>query len=127
MKPEDRRRLKQHIEMIVDVKECSKKIDKESFIRLSNNLISNAIKYNNVSGKITIKLDSEKFIVSDNGIGIKKDKQKDIFKRFFRANDVQGGFGIGLSIVYEICKEYNIDIDMKSSENKGTTFTLRFN
>lgn len=118
---------KKHIEILVDVKKCYRKMDKESFIRLSNNLISNAIKYNKVSGSISIKLDNEKFIVSDTGIGIKKDKQKDIFKRFFRANDVQGGFGIGLSIVYEICKEYNIDIDMKSIEHKGTVFTLRFN
>lgn len=76
---------------------------------------------------MTIILKNNKLIVKDSGIGIDKKNLKDIFKRFYRANDVQGGFGIGLNIVYTICKEYNIDVDVDSTQNVGTTFTLTLN
>lgn len=117
---------KKRIEIETDIKECTYNIDKESFIRLINNLISNAIKYNNLGGKIYITLDKNSLMVKDTGIGIEESKQKDIFSRFYRANDVQGGFGIGLNIVKEICNSYNIKIEVFSKENLGTTFKLIF-
>ncbi|AXH08515.1 two-component sensor histidine kinase [Malaciobacter halophilus] len=118
---------KKRIEIITQIEPTTFYIDKESFIRLSNNLISNAIKYNKIDGNVTIILKNNKLIVKDSGIGIDKKNLKDIFKRFYRANDVQGGFGIGLNIVYTICKEYNIDVDVDSTQNVGTTFTLTLN
>jgi two-component system OmpR family sensor kinase len=101
------------------------KIDEESLIRLFNNLISNAIKYNKLGGTIEVITKNGCVIIKDSGIGIAKEHQKEIYKRFYRATDESGGFGLGLNIVYKICQTYNIDIDMESKEGKGTTFTLK--
>jgi len=102
------------------------RIDEESFTRLSNNLISNAVKYTSANGSINITLKNNKLIVQDSGIGIAKEKQKDIFDRFYRATSNAGGFGIGLNIVQTICKKYDLKIDLDSQENKGSTFTVYF-
>lgn len=101
-------------------------IEKENFIRLVNNILSNAIKYNDIGGTIDIKLLKNTLSIQDTGIGIKKDFLKDIFNRYYRATKNQGGFGIGLNIVYHICQEYKIKIDVASEEKVGTTFTLKF-
>jgi two-component system OmpR family sensor kinase len=101
-------------------------IEKENFIRLFNNLLSNAIKYNVIEGKIDIKLQNSVLTIKDTGIGIKKEYLNDIFNRYFRATKEQGGFGLGLNIVYHICKNYDIKIEVSSQENQGTTFILDF-
>ena len=101
------------------------KIDKESFIRMFNNVVSNAIKYNKINGTIYVELKDYVLTVKDTGIGIKKDRLKDIFKRYYRATKEQGGFGVGLSIVYHICKTYGIKIDVESKEEVGTSFTFK--
>ena len=102
------------------------KIDKDDFIRIFNNLISNAIKYNNIGGKIDISLKDNELKISDNGIGIFDEKIKDIYKRYYRATTEQGGFGIGLSIVNYLCNIYKIKIIVESQIDEGTTFTLDF-
>lgn len=102
------------------------KINEDDFIRVFNNLISNAIKYNRMGGKIDILLENKTLIIKDNGIGIEEKKIKDIFNRYYRATSEQGGFGIGLSIVNKICKDYNIEITVESKLNEGTTFSLSF-
>ncbi len=117
---------KKRVEIKTDIYQTTFFIDKESFIRLCNNLISNAIKYNKIGGEIDIILKDNKMIVKDTGIGINKKNIKDIFKRFYRANNVQGGFGIGLNIVYTICNEYDIKVNVDSKEKEGTTFILTF-
>jgi len=101
-------------------------IDKESFVRLTNNLISNAIKYTNINGNININLNKNSFTVEDDGIGIEENKQKDIFDRFYRATTNSGGFGIGLDIVSSVCMQYNIKIDLKSKKGEGSIFKLTF-
>jgi len=102
------------------------KIDDESLIRLVNNLLSNAIKYNKFNGKIEITTKEQTLMIKDSGIGIAKEHQSEIYKRFYRATDESGGFGLGLNIVYKICKTYDIDINMKSEYGKGTEFWLKF-
>jgi len=100
--------------------------NKEDFKKLIDNLITNAIKYNKANGFIQITLQNKKLTICDNGIGIKPQQIKDIFKRFKRFNKENGGFGIGLSIVGEICKKYNIDIKAKPNIPKGSCFELFF-
>ena len=102
------------------------KIDKESFVRLIHNLISNAIKYNIVGGEIDITLKEREIIIKDTGVGIPKENQKDIYERFYRATNQVGGFGLGLNIVHKVCKEYKIDIRFESKVDKGTIFYLKF-
>ncbi len=104
--------------------ESSLYIDKKKITRVIDNLISNAIKYNLRNGVIEIELKDKRLSVKDSGIGIKEEEIPFIFDRYLRFNDSEGGFGVGLSIVKSILDEYNIKIDVISSEQKGTTMVL---
>ncbi len=101
-------------------------INGESATRLISNLLSNAVKYNKFSGTIDISVEGKKLIIKDSGIGISKKAQKEVFKRFYRANSSEGGFGLGLNIVYKICRQYGIKIELFSKKGEGTTFILNF-
>ncbi len=101
-------------------------IDKNKIIKLIDNLISNAIKYNKINGKIEIKLKNQFLSVKDNGIGIPKDKINQIFDRYKRFNESSGGFGIGLNIVAMIAKEYNLNIDVQSEKDKFTKVVVKW-
>lgn len=94
--------------------------------RLIDNLISNAIKYSDVGGSLDIKLKDNVLRVKDTGIGIDEKIQNDIFRRYYRAGDERGGFGIGLNIVLSICKQYKIKLGLKSKKGEGSTFILTF-
>ena len=94
--------------------------------RVVDNLISNAIKYNKVKGKIIITLTQGELIVQDSGIGIKKEYIKRLFERYSRFNTAEGGFGIGLNIVQHIANRYNLDIKIKSEENIGTKVFIKW-
>jgi two-component system sensor kinase FixL len=96
------------------------------------NLISNSIKYSGKDGSIELlsEITSDKCIIKikDNGIGIPQDDQAHLFEAFFRAgntNDIQGT-GLGLNIVKRYTNLMNGTIDLESSANSGTTFTLTF-
>lgn len=95
------------------------------------NLIGNSLKYND-KPKIEIDIDFKKephfykFFVKDNGIGIPKDKQKEIFNLFSTAaeNDRKGnkGNGIGLSTVKKMIHNLGGKISVNSIEGQETTF-----
>ncbi len=110
----------------MDLDELSVNMDRESAVRLIDNLLSNAIKYSDPGGMITVITKGKKLIVADEGIGIDEKEQRDIFKRYKRANKERGGFGIGLDIVLTICKRYGIKIDLESEKGKGSKFILLF-
>ncbi|WP_418179963.1 sensor histidine kinase [Aliarcobacter lanthieri] len=118
--------IRKKIMIFLDIDEFYYDINKDDFIRLFNNLFSNAIKYNKQDGKIELILKNSSLIIKDSGIGIPKDKIKDIFNRYYRATNQSGGFGLGLNIVNIICKKYNIKIEVNSIENEGTIFKLIF-
>lgn len=96
--------------------------------RIIDNNISNAIKYSKDSSIIEISLEKEnqkvKLSFKDEGIGI-KDTSK-IFERYYRGDKITGGFGIGLSIVKNICLKNKIEVKVESQINKGTTFIYLF-
>jgi len=117
---------KKRIKIITDLEQFEYEISRDDFIRVVNNLISNAIKYNKIGGEIKISLKGNILKISDTGIGIDEKKLKDIYKRYYRATSEQGGFGIGLSIVNQISKKYNINIEVNSKLSEGTTFILEF-
>ena len=94
--------------------------------RLIDNLLSNAIKYSDIEDSITLTLKDNVLEVKDTGIGIDKKVQDVIFRRYQRANEDRGGFGIGLNIVLVICKKYKIKLGLESERGKGSTFRLTF-
>ena len=120
---------------LIDKKNISLEFDRESCEliitpikakMLINNLLSNSIKYSPPNKKIFIQTTKDSFTIKDEGIGIQKDKLNIIFNRFVRASSYAGGFGVGLSIVDRICREYGYKIDIDSKENEGTDVTLTF-
>ncbi len=116
---------KKCISISLDLDESTFMIDREDFKRLFSNLLSNAIKYNKVGGSVTITLKEGRLTVKDSGIGIPKAKLGKIFDKYYRATTQAGGFGMGLSIVEKICREYGLDLDVHSDEG-GTEFVVRF-
>ncbi|WP_298223976.1 ATP-binding protein [Flavobacterium sp.] len=97
------------------------------FKQLFQNLIQNAIKYNDKeTGTIEIgstETETEmQFYIKDNGIGIAEKYQSKIFDVFSKLHNNDASSGIGLSIVKKIIDLYNGKIWLKSQENTGTTF-----
>lgn len=93
---------------------------------LFSNLISNAIKYSMPDTTINITLKDGYFSIKDEGIGIAKDKQQEIFKLYERSSNLAGGFGVGLSIVKQICDEFDIKLSITSKLNEGSFFELKW-
>jgi two-component system OmpR family sensor kinase len=101
-------------------------IDRNKAARLVDNLLSNAIKYNRIGGSITVECRPGTLRISDTGKGIPEAKIQRVFERYQRADESVGGFGIGLSIVAMIAREYRIAIDIESHEGRGTAITLEW-
>ncbi|XCF07664.1 PAS domain-containing sensor histidine kinase [Tamlana crocina] len=103
----------------------------EKIIELAlSNLLHNAIKYSpeNTLVDIYIKQDESYtvFKIKDNGIGIPEKDQKQVFNRYFRAENalLTQGTGIGLNIVKTHLENLGGNISFTSEENKGTEFTF---
>jgi two-component system OmpR family sensor kinase len=101
-------------------------MERRKFVRIIDNLISNAIKYNKRGGKIMIILQESMLSITDTGTGIAEDKIPFMFDRYMRFNQSEGGFGVGLSIVKQIVDDCGLKIEVTSQEGKGTTMTLRW-
>lgn len=99
----------------------------EELQRVIDNNLSNAIKYANrdTNVKITLKEDSDKVVLTFMTHSPKIEDVERIFKAFERENDVKGGFGLGLEIVYAICNKENILIHVESN-TEHTIFEYRF-
>ncbi|MFA6532977.1 MAG: HAMP domain-containing sensor histidine kinase [Patescibacteria group bacterium] len=97
-----------------------------------SNLISNSIKFSSPNKiiKLNVKEINKKLViqVKDQGSGMNKDEIDQMFKRFYRGNQInkEAGHGIGLSLVKQICDLYGIKIDVVSVKKIGTTVTLTF-
>lgn len=112
-------------------------IESDNFlvITILRNIISNAIKYSNPNGEVTILLSkqNEKITckISDNGIGIAQQDLESIFNPFFRSNSTDHpeikGTGLGLSIVKRITELLHIKFKIDSEIGAGTTVILNFN
>ncbi len=101
-------------------------MDKNDAIRLIDNLISNAIKYNKTGGSLTVTVSTDYFSVKDTGIGIKKEDIGVIQKRFERVENSEGGFGIGLDIVNQVVNAYRATLEIRSAFKKGTEVCIKW-
>lgn len=99
-------------------------IDRKKMTKLLDNILSNAIKYNKLGGTIDILLSSHTISITDSGKGIESHKIQRMFERYTRFDHTVGGFGIGLSIVSFIAKEYGLHVKVDSILDKGTTVTI---
>jgi PAS domain S-box-containing protein len=103
----------------------------EKIIELAlSNLLNNAIKYSKENQSIDIVVRQNKsiteFTIIDHGIGIPESEQKNIFNRYFRAENALNvqGTGIGLNIVKSHIENLGGRIDFQSAEDIGSSFTF---
>ena len=106
--------------------------DKNRLITIFNNLISNAIRYQNsqiLNPFVHIKIETSptetNIFIQDNGIGIDEESQSKIFDMFYRVSQESVGSGLGLYIVKEAVNKLNGDIKVKSQIGEGTTFLIK--
>lgn len=104
--------------------------DKKLLRNILINLVSNAIKYSPEKGAIILAVDAQphhtQIQVTDEGMGIPEEEQKNIFQRFFRAKNAFNiqGTGLGLHIVQKYVHLLKGDITLESQLGKGTTITI---
>jgi signal transduction histidine kinase len=103
--------------------------NKERIRQVIVNFLANAVKYSSKGKKVILKVTKEnRYVVvgvQDFGIGIPKDKQKHIFKKYYRTENGERkaeGMGLGLYICHEIIKMHNGKTWLESKEGKGSTF-----
>ncbi len=96
-----------------------------------NNLVSNAIRYQNpmsnqpfVNIEVEATGDTANIIVKDNGIGISKEVQLKIFDMFYRVSDETDGTGLGLFLVKETIEKLHGKIHVESELGKGSVFQI---
>jgi signal transduction histidine kinase/CheY-like chemotaxis protein len=111
--------------------------DKLRLTQILLNVCGNAVKFTEKGG-VTMRVEPTgplvggvqpiRFQVKDTGIGIEKDKIKDIFNRFVQATDsttrIFGGTGLGLSIVKSLVQILDGSLNLESELGKGSTFTI---
>jgi two-component system phosphate regulon sensor histidine kinase PhoR len=106
--------------------------DKDRIRQVITNLISNSIKYGKEGGNTETRFldlyDSIVVEVADDGIGIAKEHLPRLFERFYRVDKGrsrdQGGTGLGLAIVKHILEAHGQNINVRSSEGVGSTFSF---
>ena len=95
-----------------------------------SNIISNAIKYNKKGGRLKVsgeKVDGKfELVVSDDGKGIGTRESEKVFDRFWRSDDQNetSGFGIGMSLVKQICDKNQWEVKYAKSDAEGTDVVL---
>lgn len=105
--------------------------DKLRLQQLFTNLMDNALKYTS-KGSIRVSVEKNKdsalVKIKDTGMGIPKEEQEKIFKRFYRVDKSRsretGGVGLGLSIAEWIVRAHHGRIEVESELNQGSTFKI---
>jgi len=120
------------VRLILQIEDIILEIDEDKIKQVFINLISNSLKYTPEGGEVTISsslADKEFYItIEDTGIGIPPEDLPFIFERFYRVdksrNRINGGSGIGLTIVKEIIEAHNGSVDVESIPGISTKFII---
>ncbi len=120
------------IDYNLDAKYHTLKIAPDHVVLIFSNLIDNAVKYSSLAPQITISTVNRKntieITVKDNGIGIDTKDLPMIFDKYYRVStgNVHNvkGFGLGLTYVKKLIEQYKGKIEVLSSKNSGTLFTI---
>lgn len=115
------------------IEELEIRCDPESIERVILNLISNAVKFTNNDGNICVLMDADDNYVTirvkDDGVGISKDVQEEIFKRFVQEdksfNRKKEGSGIGLALVKSLVELHDGQVYLESNVEKGSEFVVK--
>jgi signal transduction histidine kinase len=103
--------------------------DREKLRRAVENLISNAVKFTDDGGQVTIEViparDAVEVAVRDTGHGIPADELPKLFERFYRGSARKPGTGLGLSIARNLVRLHGGDITVESEVGRGSEFRVR--
>lgn len=119
-----------NINIDVNLEELTLKSDKSLLEIVWNNLISNAVKYTEFGGEISVQLKKGNgktiVIVSDTGCGMSKETVKHCFEKFYQGDTShsQEGNGLGLALVKQVVTMLEGKISVESVLGKGTSFTV---
>ncbi|WP_052675779.1 ATP-binding protein [Paenibacillus sp. IHBB 10380] len=121
-----------NLDIELDLQACPVKADHDLFEQVWQNLINNAIKYSDEDGVIEVIMEVNDLAVrvhiTDTGKGIPEIDLPHIFDRFYMVDKARsqsdGGNGLGLSIARKIVELHDCKIEVKSTEGKGTCFTV---
>jgi hypothetical protein len=110
------------------------KADKKKLEIALDNIINNAVKYSYEKSEVKVEVwkEEDKVIVAirDEGCGIKKENQKRIFEKFYRAENAikaaSDGTGVGLYVAKTLIEEMKGSVWFDSKEDKGTNFYVAF-
>lgn len=108
-------------------------VDPVAIEQVVDNLLTNAIKFARPNGSVTLSVDHEGsdavLRVTDDGIGLSAEDQRQVFDRFFRARNSTElaipGMGLGLAIVRAFVTAHRGTVELTSTLGEGTTFTVR--
>ncbi len=111
------------IRLVMDLAPVKISANRDAVIRIVDNLLSNALRYNRKGGEVRIVLDEKgRLQIADTGVGIRRPER--IFERFYKEHD--RGLGIGLHIVKKLCDEMDVTISVESRLGEGSRFILDF-
>ncbi len=125
---------KHNIELTLETtREITAEIDEVKLSLALMNLVENAVKYNKDNGFVRVRLDADhQFFtceIEDSGIGIPEDSIDKIYERFYRVDKSRsreiGGTGLGLAITHRAIVMHRGTIEVESTEDVGTTFTVK--
>ena len=123
------------IQLNLEIKDMVSVLGNQSLIKIIfKNIIENGIFYSKENSKVDIVLYKDEQFgyvqIEDFGIGMSEENIKNIFKKFYRADESRskhtGGTGLGMSLVEKIASLHEIEIQIKSTINEGTKILLRF-
>ena len=126
-----RRKIEVHTEIEPDI---TGYLDESFYIRMLDNLISNAVSYGKEGGNIKVTLhqipSGVRGTVEDDGIGISRDDQVHIWERFYRVDASRTGkedgshSGLGLSMAKWIAQAHGGNVRVESELGKGSCFAF---
>lgn len=106
--------------------------DPDMIRQATANLISNAVRYTDEGGRITVRVRRGETMASisvqDTGIGLTPEEARMVFQRFWRADSgrdrTSGGLGVGLTVVKEIVERHNGWVQVEGRKGEGACFTI---
>lgn len=120
------------LEIVTDIDEEIEIIaDAELLLTIWSNLISNAVKFTDKGGKITVMLKKEKqfaiVTITDTGCGMTKETGLRIFEKFYQGDSSHAteGNGLGLALIKRVIDITKSEITVESELGKGSTFTVK--
>lgn len=124
---------KYEVTLEAKVSPCPCEGDSNHLLRLTSNLLSNAILYNRPGGNVMIETsvsdDAVCLTIRDTGLGLPPEESVHLFERFYRADEARsretGGSGLGLSICKSIATAHGGELSIISEKEVGTTVVLR--